>query len=80
MVRAERYEGMTLRQTELMLGCTQRFLLQNRRFKQWANKLCKLGLVDKKLLPSFDAVTNRNSKINTASRSQSDIASHCIAC
>ena len=54
----EVYEQMALKATRLMLHCTQRFLVQNRKFKLWASKLCKLGLVERKLLPSFDAVAH----------------------
>ena len=50
------YEQMGLKQTASMLACTKRFLVQNRKFKAWAQKLCKMGLVERKLLPSFDAV------------------------
>ena len=53
----ERYETMTLPQTERMLLATHKFLSQNSKFRKWADKLCKNGFVDKKLLPKFDAVT-----------------------
>ena len=47
---------MSLQQTTLMLRCTQRFLVQNRKFKAWAAKLSRMGMVEKRLMPNFDAV------------------------
>ena len=52
----ERYESMSLVQTERMLAATRKFLTQNTKFRKWADKLCRHGFVDRKLLPKFDAV------------------------
>ena len=56
----ERYESMTLPQTERMLQATHKFLAQNNRFRKWADKLARNGLVDRKLMPTFDAVNSQH--------------------
>ena len=82
----ERYESMTLPQTERMLRATHNFLSQNTKFRKWADKLCKNGFVDRKLLPKFDAVrssshTNTRRTEQSANRSRADmphLTSHCV--
>ena len=66
----ERYESMTLPQTERMLQATHKFLIQNAKFRKWADKLCKNGFVDRKLLPKFDAVSQPINKHNQPTNKQ----------
>ena len=66
----ERYESMILSQTERMLAATHKFLTQNSKFRKWADKLCKNGFVDRKLLPKFDAVRD-NAAAHQPSNQQS---------
>ena len=80
----ERYESMSLPQTERMLAATRKFLAQNSKFRKWADRLCKNGFVDKKLLPKFDAVrqpTTSNTHTHThtgrATRTTELSSAHC---
>ena len=81
---SERYESMFLSRLSLMLRCTRRFLVQNRKFKAWAVKLCRMGLVQRHLMPNFDAVahtthtthTTHTHTLNTHTHTQHP---HCTA-
>ena len=56
---------MFLSRLSLMLRCTRRFLVQNRKFKAWAVKLCRMGLVQRHLMPNFDAVAHTTHTTHT---------------
>ena len=78
LVVLERYEAMSLPQTERMLAATHDFLRQNAKFRKWADKLCKHGFVDRKLLPAFDAVSHTPHYSTQHSRQQQpDVTRDC---
>jgi len=56
MLVLEHYDSMNLVQTETILLATQKFILQNKKFRQWSNLLAKINFVQKQLLPDFDAI------------------------
>ena len=50
------FNKLTLDELQLTSQCIERFIEQNSKFKLWSEKLTKLGMIQTKVLPKFDAI------------------------